>query len=48
VERVCERCAGEDDDLALVRSRAEEADGAQLWCFACRSSADHDVLDEPG
>ena len=51
VERVCERCAGEDDDLVLVRPRAEtpaEEPGApELWCFDCRSTVDH-VAPEDG
>jgi len=50
VERVCERCAGEDDDLVLVRAPAATAGdvpgGPELWCFECRSTADHVALDE--
>lgn len=51
MERVCERCASEDDDLVLVRSPAADAasaDGAgtELWCFDCRSSADHVAAEE--
>jgi hypothetical protein len=50
VDRVCERCAGEDDDLVLVRAPVpggETADGAgELWCFDCRSSAEHVAVDE--
>jgi hypothetical protein len=51
VERVCERCAGDDDDLELVRSPGQNgaagtgAEG-ELWCFECRAAADHVPLDE--
>ncbi|HVM02684.1 MAG TPA: hypothetical protein VM263_08435 [Acidimicrobiales bacterium] len=51
MERVCERCAGDDDDLELVRSPGQNgaagtgAEG-ELWCFECRAAADHVPLDE--
>jgi hypothetical protein len=48
VTRVCERCAGEDDDLVLVRPGATsdgDADG-ELWCFDCRSTTAHVEVDE--
>ena len=57
MERVCERCASEDDDLVLVRAPAagatpaatagaEAGAGTELWCFECRSSADHATVDD--
>ena len=53
--RVCERCAGDDDDLVLVRpgdapgpgASAGTADG-ELWCFECRSTAAHVEVDDRG
>lgn len=46
--RVCELCAGEDDDLMLVRPGAAPDGGAdgELWCFACRSTNAHVEVDE--
>lgn len=57
VERVCENCASEDDDLVVVhrlyvvpeaggRPRSvTRLDQAELWCFSCRSLYPHEVQD---
>lgn len=56
MERVCEGCAREDDDLVLVRRLYPAPGGAQaaaaddsapeLWCFSCRSLYPHVVEEE--
>lgn len=58
MERVCEGCAGEDDDLVLVRRLYPGAGGqegpgtapgsetAELWCFSCRSQYPHEVAED--
>ena len=54
MERVCERCAGEDEELVLVRrppATAVPGAGAgapptELWCFDCRTEHAHEVVDE--
>lgn len=55
MERVCENCAGEDDDLVVVQRLyvvPETWDQAgstvrvptdELWCFSCRSIYPHEV-----
>ena len=52
MERVCESCGGEDEELVLVRGAGPDgsADGAptELWCFACRSERPHEVVDDRG
>jgi len=56
VERVCENCAGEDDDLVVVHrlyvvpdswdspGSTTRVEETELWCFSCRSLYPH----EPG
>lgn len=58
MERVCENCAREDDDLVLVKrtyvvpeswdtpKSATTVPEAELWCFSCRSVYPHEVLEE--
>lgn len=56
MERACERCAGEDEELVLVRragavgagppSGAGRDDGAELWCLGCRAEHAHEVVDD--
>jgi hypothetical protein len=58
MERVCENCAREDDDLVLVKRVYMEPESwdraassttlpdTELWCFSCRSLYPHEV-DEP-
>jgi hypothetical protein len=55
MERVCENCAREDDDLVLVHRlyvvpEAWDTPGSvtrvaesELWCFSCRSQYPHEV-----
>jgi hypothetical protein len=57
MDRVCENCAGEDDELVLVRRvyvvpEAWDTPGSrttveqdELWCFSCRSLYPHEVVD---
>lgn len=57
MERVCESCAREDDDLVVVRRtyvvpESWDAEGSsttlpdgELWCFSCRSVYPHEVVD---
>jgi hypothetical protein len=58
MERVCESCAREDEDLALVnrlyvvpeawdtQASVTKIDQAELWCFACRSMYPHEMADQ--
>jgi hypothetical protein len=58
VERVCENCAGEDDDLAAVHriyvtpeswstpASARPQPDVELWCFSCRSLYPHEIVEE--
>ena len=58
MQRVCENCAREDDDLESVRrmyvvpeswdtpGSSSTLDDAELWCFSCRSQYPHEVADE--
>jgi hypothetical protein len=58
MERVCENCAREDDDLVVVhrlyvvpedwdRPRSvTRVDEAELWCFSCRSMYPHEIVEE--
>jgi hypothetical protein len=58
MERVCENCAREDDDLVLVKrtyvvpetwdtpGSSTTAPEAELWCFSCRSVYPHEALEE--
>lgn len=52
VERVCESCAGEDDDLVLVRTVHDDGpapggtEGTELWCFGCRADQAHNPVEE--
>lgn len=55
MERVCENCAREDDDLVVVKriyvepERWDRAGSSttlpdtELWCFSCRSLYPHEV-----
>jgi hypothetical protein len=57
MERVCENCAREDDDLVLVirvyvvpeswdtAASTTTVPGSELWCFSCRSMYPHEVVD---
>ena len=58
MERVCENCARDDDDLVLVKrtyvvpeswdtpGSSMTMPDAELWCFSCRSLYPHEVLEE--
>jgi len=57
VDRVCENCAREDDDLVLVNrvyvvpeswdtpGSSTTMPDAELWCFSCRSLYPHEAVD---
>jgi hypothetical protein len=47
VERVCESCGGEDDDLVAVRPLGSDAgdNRIELWCPNCRARLDHEPAD---
>jgi hypothetical protein len=57
MERVCENCAREDDDLVLVNrvyvvpeswdtpGSSTRVDEAELWCFSCRSVYPHQAVE---
>jgi hypothetical protein len=57
MERVCENCAREDDDLVLVRrlyvvpeswdtpGSTTRVEETELWCFSCRSQYPHETVD---
>lgn len=54
MERVCENCAGEDEDLELVhrlyvvpeswdtKASVTRVEEAELWCFSCRTLYPHE------
>jgi hypothetical protein len=54
VERVCENCAGEDDELVAVHrlyvvpeswdtpGSTTRVEEIELWCFSCRSLYPHE------
>ena len=58
MERVCENCAREDEDLVLVNrvyvvpetwdtpGSSTTMGDAELWCFSCRSMYPHEVVEE--
>src|SRR5438067_12896008 len=58
MERVCESCAREDDDLAVVHrldvvpedcdtpGSITRVEETELWCFSCRTMYPHEPLDE--
>ena len=58
MERVCENCAREDDDLTPVRrvyvvpeswdtpGSSTTLETTELWCFSCRSQYPHEGADE--
>jgi hypothetical protein len=60
MERVCENCAREDDELVLVNrvyvvpeswdtpGSATRMDEAELWCYSCRSLYPHEEVDPAG
>jgi hypothetical protein len=57
MERVCENCAREDDDLMLVHrlyvtpeawdtpGSTTRVDETELWCFSCRSQYPHEAVE---
>lgn len=57
VDRVCENCAREDDDLAVVHrlyvvpeswdtaGSVTRVDESELWCFSCRSMYPHEAIE---
>ena len=57
MERVCENCAREDDELVTVHrvyltpetwdtpGSSRTEDAVELWCFSCRSQYPHEVVD---
>jgi hypothetical protein len=57
VERACENCGGEDDELVLVQrvyvvpeswdtpASSTKVDEAELWCFSCRSQYPHEAVE---
>lgn len=57
MDRACENCGGEDDELVVVRRiyvvpEAWDTPGSrtrveeeELWCFSCRSLYPHEVVD---
>ena len=58
MERVCESCAREDDDLVVVRrvyvvpeswdtpGSSTTVTESELWCFSCRSLYPHGVVED--
>jgi hypothetical protein len=58
MERVCESCAREDDDLVVVKrvyvvpeswdtpGSSSTSNDTELWCFSCRSIYPHEVADD--
>ena len=50
MERVCESCGGEDEELVLVRGASTdgtaEREPTELWCFTCRAERAHEVVDD--
>ncbi len=58
MERVCESCAREEDDLAVVKrvyvvpeswdtpSSSTTTSDTELWCFSCRSLYPHEVAED--
>jgi hypothetical protein len=56
MERVCENCAREDDDLVLVnrvyvvpeswdtKGSTTRMEEPELWCFSCRSDYPHKTV----
>jgi len=58
MERVCESCAREDDDLVVVKriyvvpetwdtpGSSTTVDTTELWCFSCRSLCPHEVAED--
>lgn len=58
MERVCESCAREDDDLVVVRrmyvvpetwdtpGSSTTVEATELWCFSCRSLYPHEVVED--
>lgn len=57
MDRVCENCAREDDDLVVVHrlyvvpeswdqaGSVTRVDESELWCFSCRSLYPHEVAE---
>lgn len=57
MDRVCENCAREDDDLVVVHrlyvvpeswdtaGSVTRVDDAELWCFSCRSLYPHELTE---
>lgn len=57
MERVCENCAREDDDMAMVNrvyvvpeswdtaASTTRMTDAELWCYSCRSIYPHEAVE---
>ncbi|MDQ6909266.1 MAG: hypothetical protein M3Z84_00535 [Actinomycetota bacterium] len=45
MDRVCESCASEDDDLVAVWPDEPPVPNPELWCAACRAERQHDLSD---
>jgi hypothetical protein len=60
IERVCENCAREDDDLVAVHrvyltpeswdapASSQTVPDVEVWCFSCRSQYPHETHDNSG
>jgi hypothetical protein len=60
MERVCESCGRDDDDLAGVHrvyltpetwdtpGSSRTEPGVEVWCFSCRSQYPHEPVDDDG
>lgn len=58
MDRICENCAREDDDLVLVHrmyvvpeawdtpGSSTTLDDTELWCFSCRSQYPHEPAED--
>jgi hypothetical protein len=49
---VCENCAREEDELIAVRRVYLDPEttmpDVELWCFSCRTSYPHEVVEDGG
>jgi hypothetical protein len=58
MERICENCARDDDDMATVHrvylipetwdtpGSSRTEAAIELWCFSCRSQYPHELADD--
>ena len=58
MDRICENCAREDDDLIVVRrmyvvpeswdtpASSTTLEETELWCFSCRSQYPHEPAED--